>query len=37
MRQETNSIPLFLFKKALYKIKANDQHVNFNIFWWNLT
>ena len=33
--RETSSKSLFFKKKrkALYKVKANDQHLSFNIFW----
>ena len=30
---ETSFGPLFVFKKALFKIKANSQHLKCNIFW----
>ena len=31
--KENVSRPLYSFKKALYKVKASDQHLSFDILW----
>ena len=30
----SSSRPLFVFYKASYEVKASDQHLSFNVFWW---
>ena len=34
---ETSSRLLFVFEKALYKVKESGQHFSYNIFWKTLT
>ena len=35
--REISSMPLFVFKKALFKMKARGQDLSFNIFWYPST